>query len=162
MRRCSAVVLAFGLALASACANERAGSGVRFVSVGAGGNEIALHTNAPRLAAASKELVSLVGHDVTFELDAELLPEHAAHLEESLADAVETIVRVLSRIKRESPSDFAHTAALLRTVRTRHDAAVREVTGTLEPSDHALTFRVPQGSYAFTTEKIVSDAVHAR
>lgn len=133
-------------------------SGVRLVSTSPRG-EVSVKSDSPRLVAASKELTALLGHEVTFDLDAALLPDHAPHLETAFADAVETTAHALSVIKRDDPRAFAYAAPLVGALVVRYDATLREPRGELDEAKKELRVRVPRASFALVTDGAIHAAI---
>jgi hypothetical protein len=145
-------------ALAACGGGGASASGVRLVSTSPRG-EVSVKSDSPRLVAASKELTALLGHEVTFDLDAALLPDHAPHLETAFADAVETAAHALSVIKRDDPRAFAYAAPLVKALVVRYDATLREPRGELDETRRELRIRVPRASFTLVTDGAIHAAV---
>lgn len=120
---------------------------------------VAIRPEDARLAAAASDLQARVGHDLGYEVDAEVLKDHAPNLQDELADAFETIARSLETARAERPEAVARTCAVVRTIRVSLDEKTRDHRARV--SGDVLLLFVPTHTPRFTTEAAVADALLA-
>jgi hypothetical protein len=111
-----------------------------------------------RLAMAAQELKGRMGHDVSVDVDAQLLKEHAPHLTVILADALETIARGIDRARADRPAVVLRACAAIATLRVELDDKLREPQVAVDVAAGVLLLRVPSGATTFASDEAVASA----
>jgi hypothetical protein len=147
------VVVAIALC-ASACAGsgaesaprmQIARSAVELIVIVPPPPELPFDPRSARLAHATGELADIVGHPVTFELDAALLPEFRSSFEEELIRSIENAARDLASLRKSAPRVFRRSAGMLERIACRYRAAAREASGAFDTGRRTLVITEPPG-----------------
>ena len=120
---------------------------------------VAIRPEDARLAAAASDLQARVGHDLNYEVDAEVLKDHAPNLQDELAEAFESIARGLEKAREENPEGVAKTTAVVRTIRVELDEKTRDFRARV--AGDVLYLYVPTHTPGFTTDAAVRAALTA-
>jgi hypothetical protein len=119
-----------------------------------------------RLRAATAELGEIVGHPVTFVIDAGLAAEWRSSFDGQLVDAVETVARDMDALKKGNPDAFAYGATALDKLVCRYRAVATQPEGTLDDQARTLTIVEPGAGYALVppglVQGVLEDAYEAR
>lgn len=119
-----------------------------------------------RLRAAAAELGELVGHPVTFFIDAGLAAEWRSSFDAQLVDAVETVARDMASLKKRNPDAFAYGAGLLEKLVCQYRAVATRPDATLDDGARSLTIVEPGAGYPLVrpgiVERTLEDAFEAR
>ncbi len=100
----------------------------------------------PRTAAASAAIAALIGHALTFQIDAGLAARPGIRLQESLVSAMEATVDGL-RYSRERKADaVAYVSPLLKTILLAYWPSAEAPAPSFDPASGVLTFHVPPKS----------------
>jgi hypothetical protein len=120
---------------------------------------VAIRPEDARLAAAASDLTARVGHDLDYDVDAEVLKDHAPNLQQELADAFETISRALEQARAENPEAVAKTCAVVKRIRVELDEKTRDHRAFV--AGDTLVLRVPTNTPGFATDAAVLEALRA-
>jgi hypothetical protein len=120
---------------------------------------VAIRPEDARLILAANDLTARFGHDVTYEVDADVLKDHAPNLQVELADAFETIARVLEQARVERPELVTKVYAVVTKIRVELDEKTRDHRAFV--ADDTLVLRVPTNAAGFATDAAVLAAIDA-
>ncbi len=113
---------------------------VQVVVTGAPNDALPFDPKNARLLQATSQLYGLVGHAVTFQFDAALVPEWRSSFDDVLTYDVETTIADLVRLRERSPAAFARGAAAMERVVFAYDPVARDQSATLDAG--ARVFKV--------------------
>ena len=113
------------------------------ITVSPNPDKLPFDPRSARLAAATEQLSKMAGHPVAFQLDAALLPEYRSSFEDELIEAIETVIRDLARLKKNSPAAFEHAAPLFQRIECRYRATAKRVDAHFDAAAHLLTIDTP-------------------
>ena len=108
-----------------------------------------------RLRAASAELGRIVGHPITFAIEAGLAAEWRSGFAAQLIDAVETVARDLTALRERSPVAFAHGAPLLEKISCRYRAVATKAEGSLDAKARTIDVVEPAHGGALVPRGLV-------
>lgn len=148
-------LLTLALSFALGCGH---GAGdVQFTVRDPSGKILRAPANTARFDAARQELAQLVGHGVSVQIDAGLLPNDLAGFSEHYARMVETVVASLRALQRNDADAFERVGKHLDSVDIRYDATLDQAEGTLDGS--ALRVRSPAGLHGADVGAAIGDAL---
>jgi hypothetical protein len=120
---------------------------------------IAIQPEDARLAFAANGVKARIGHEVTLDVDAALLKEHASHLADALSDALETVSRGIDRARAEQPAVTMRALVSIASLKIELDEKAREPYAFLDVPTGALVMRVPTGVTSLTTDALIATAL---
>ena len=112
-----------------------------------------------RLVAAAHSVTQRVGHDVAFEVDAELMKEYAPQLNAAMSDTLETIARGIDQARAERPDITGRACISLNKLVIQSNNRFRESRASFDPKTGRLVLLVPSGVMSFTTEQQIRTAI---
>lgn len=122
---------------------------------------VAIQPEDARIVMAAHAVTGRIGHDVNFDVDAELLKEHASHLSPIVADALETVARGIDRARADTPVPTMRTLSTLASLQIKLDEKARDAYAYVDADAGALVLCVPTNATSFTTDAIVAAALSA-
>jgi hypothetical protein len=122
---------------------------------------VAIQPEDARVVMAAHAVTGRIGHDVNFDVDAELLKEHASHLSIIVADALETVARGIDRARADTPVPTMRTLSTLAALQIKLDEKARDPYAYVDPDAGALVLVVPTNATSFTTDALVAAALSA-
>lgn len=123
-----------------------------------------------RITAAANELADLLGHPLSIDIDAAMVPEFRSSFEDALGRSFENVTRDFTELKKRSPAVFDHTAPLFEHVSVRYDATKRKDEVTFDENRRTLEIAgpasrgdlVPAGTVRAAAEKAYAARVGGR
>jgi hypothetical protein len=117
---------------------------------------LAIRPEDARLAFAANDLSARVGHDLSYEVSAEVMGEHATNIQEILSDTLEAIARGLEHERIARPDEVARTLVVLKSIRVQSNEKIRDHRAYIEGG--VLVLLVPTKTTVFTTDVAVAAA----
>lgn len=108
-----------------------------------GGPPAGIDLADPRIAAAERELVHLLGGSLVFELDPALQPSFDRALQPAIVAGLEQTVTQLQYLSERHPDAFAFTKAHLKTIRWSYAPSENPPDPALDTASGVLTIGVP-------------------
>lgn len=106
-------------------------------------DDLPFDPRSARITAAANELADLLGHPLTIDVDAAMVPEFRSSFEEALGRSFENVTRDFVELKKRSPAVFEHTAPLFEHVSVRYDATKRKDETTFDEARRTLEIAGP-------------------
>lgn len=114
--------------------------------------------NDPRIAAAQREIESLLGRPLKFELDRTLVPAFGNGLHAAFVAALEDTVTQLQYCRERQKDAFAFAVAKFRLLRWSYSAGKNPEAPSFEPSAGLLSVLVPPDQYQLLQDYTLVEA----
>jgi hypothetical protein len=88
-------------------------------------DQLPFDPRSARLAQATQELTLVVGHPISFELEASLLSEWRSSFEEQLITSIENAAKDLSDLKKAAPRVFDRAAPMIGKIACHYQATAK-------------------------------------
>ncbi len=129
------------------------------VSISPTPDKMPFDPRSARLVQASGQLTELVGHTVSLQVDAAMVPAFRSGFEEALVASFENVVRDLTALQKDEPAAFDRGAPLLEHIELRYDVTASRDEAALETASHTLRIRGPARRGALVAEGEVARAL---
>ncbi len=154
-----ALVSACGPSPARAPGGEGAEVGLVVVVILPTPEKLPFDPRGARLRAATAELGRIVGHPVTFVIDAGLAAEGRASFEGQLIEAIEQVAKDLVLLGKRQPAAFAYGAPLLGKIVCKYRAVTTKAESSLDPAQRTLTVIEGARAYALVEPGLIYGAL---
>ncbi|HQP36887.1 MAG TPA: hypothetical protein PLI95_17005 [Polyangiaceae bacterium] len=114
---------------------------------------------AAKLEQATRQLDDLVGHPVSFRIEASLIPAEQSGFEERLTRSIESVAQQLAALKRQRPAAFTWAATTLRWIECRYDASARHPSQQLLADQGVLRLTLPPETWDLVERGVVFRAL---
>jgi hypothetical protein len=120
---------------------------------------LAIQPEDARLAIAAQAVKTRIGHEVTLDVDQEVLKTYAPNLGVYVSDALETVARGIDRAREEQPAVAGRNLAGIVTLKIEMDAKSRDSYAFLDVPSGTLVLRVPNDALSFATDSEIATAL---